>query len=165
MEFGSTPSHVQLRRQVDIAHRPRIVAICVYTSSAWQIDYLTSIMVKPQGHSAHHPMKSSSSSAPRGSLSKGAQVGIIIAAVIVGLLLITFCYYAIQEQRRARNEQDIFSWNRVTCKTLSAAVHLWIFLPVSRVLKRRNALKDNYEEKLSLETMDRRQIRTKRERV
>ena len=68
----------------------------VYTSSAWQIDYLTSIMVKPQGHSAHHPMKSSSSSAPRGSLSKGAQVGIIISAVIVGLLLITFCYYAIQ---------------------------------------------------------------------
>ncbi|KAH7195135.1 hypothetical protein BKA60DRAFT_547137 [Fusarium oxysporum] len=93
-------------------------------------------MVKPQGHSAHHPMKSSSSSAPRGSLSKSAQVGIIIAAVIVGLLLITFCYYAIQERCRARNEQDIFSWNRVACKALSAAVHLWIFLPKRRIVAR-----------------------------
>ncbi|KAH7202719.1 hypothetical protein BKA60DRAFT_546142 [Fusarium oxysporum] len=104
-------------------------------------------MVKPQGHSAHHPINSSSSSAPEGSLSKGAKVAIIIAAVLVGLLIITFCYYAIQERRRARNEQDIFSCNRVTRKTLSAAVHLWIFLPVSRVLKRRSVLKVDHEDK------------------
>ncbi|KAJ0128838.1 Uncharacterized protein HZ326_28069 [Fusarium oxysporum f. sp. albedinis] len=109
-------------------------------------------MVKPQGHSAHHPIKSSSSSAPKGSLSKGAKVAIIIAAVLV-------------EWRRARNEQDIFSWNRVTRKALSAAVHLWIFLPVCRVLKRRSVLKVDHDDKLALETVNDCQIGTKRGRV
>ena len=54
-----------------------------------------SIMAKPH-HSAHHPVKSSSSDTPKGSSSKSTQLGIIIAAVIVGLLLIPFCYCAMQ---------------------------------------------------------------------
>ncbi|CAG2003698.1 unnamed protein product [Fusarium graminearum] len=43
------------------------------------------------------------------------------------------------EWRRVRGGQDTFSWNKVTRKTLSAAVCLWIFLPIGRVLKRRKA--------------------------
>ncbi|KAH7247522.1 uncharacterized protein BKA55DRAFT_572164 [Fusarium redolens] len=99
-------------------------------------------MAKHQGNSAQHPVKGSSSNVPKGSLSRSAKVGISIAAVIIGLLLITFCYYTIQERRRARNEQDIFSWNKVARKTLNAAVCLWIFLPINRFLKQRRAVKN-----------------------
>jgi hypothetical protein len=94
-------------------------------------------MVKPQSHSANHPIETSSSNASKGSLSKGAQVAIIVVAVIIGMLLITLCYYAIKEWRRARDAPDTFSWNKVTRKTMSAAMCLWIFLPVGRMLKRR----------------------------
>ncbi|KAJ0126966.1 Uncharacterized protein HZ326_29932, partial [Fusarium oxysporum f. sp. albedinis] len=38
------------------------------------------------------------------------------------------------ERRRERNEQAIFSWTKVARKTLNAAVCLWIFLPISRLL-------------------------------
>lgn len=96
---------------------------------------------------------------------KGALVGITIATIISGLQLILFCYYVIQgkmfihqlefcrshiyetywgfcvKRRCARNEQDTFSWNKVAHKSLSAALCLWVFLSISRVLERRSAVK------------------------
>jgi hypothetical protein len=54
------------------------------------------IKAKSQGQSAHHHVYNSSTKAPKTSLSNGAQVAIIIAAVIAAMLLITFCYYGIQ---------------------------------------------------------------------
>lgn len=53
-------------------------------------------MAKYQGNSAQHPVEGNSSNVPKGSLSRSAKIGISIAAVIVGLLLITLCYYTMQ---------------------------------------------------------------------
>lgn len=68
------------------------------------------------------------------------------------------------ERRRARNEQYIFNWNKVTRKTLSAAVCMDLSPDQSRV-ERRSALNVDHEDKLALETVNRFQIGTKRGRV
>lgn len=53
-------------------------------------------MAKFHDRPAHHHVSSNDPNMAKGSLSKSAQIGIVIVAVVVSLLIITFCYYAVQ---------------------------------------------------------------------